>query len=100
MDNIKGINENFDDTKKLVSDLASLGIQQEFSKLTNDEQQKYVDMVMEILGDTQICTRSSGAWNLGTMTEDDFHYAIDDEDYVNGMAEELYNKILLLNAKI
>lgn len=44
------------------------------------------DAVAEALGDAYHCTRDWSAWSYGTMSQDDFMLAWEDEDFVQEMA--------------
>lgn len=45
------------------------------------------DAIAEELADTLHCSRDWLAWNYGTMTEEDFHTASEDDEYVDGFAQ-------------
>jgi len=41
------------------------------------------DLVSDILQDFKVQTRVDEAWSVGTMTQDDFHLANEDEDIID-----------------
>lgn len=47
------------------------------------------DKIASLLGSTYHCTRVWSAWNVGTMSQDDF-YPVDESDTPRKIAEELH----------
>lgn len=68
-----------------------------FEELSDEERQKYYDLVTDILGDSYYCARVWEAWYYGTMTQDDFSLMGEDDCYVAEKAEMLYYKMQLNN---
>jgi hypothetical protein len=56
--------------------------------------EKLKNTLREQLSDALICTRTWNAWNYGTMGEDDFQLLIEDEDYIDQLAESVLLSIL------
>ena len=55
-------------------------------------QEKFIKKAESFLtNDLYFCTRVWDAWNVGTMSEEDFKSAKEDEDFVFELAELLYN---------
>lgn len=66
-----------------------------FSYLSEKQKEIIIDTVAETLGDDVfVCTRVWSAWSHGTMNENDFDLAAEDDDIVHDIAEILYNKIV------
>lgn len=68
-------------------------LEREFKLLSDNDQQKYFDMVVNILGESLYCDRVWSAWGYGTMSSDDFHNMSDDDSYVYDKSVELYGFI-------
>lgn len=47
------------------------------------------DVIAEELSDTLHCSRDWSAWSYGTMSEEDFHTASEDDEYVDGFTEQV-----------
>lgn len=45
------------------------------------------DAVAEALGDALLCSRDWSAWSYGTMSEDDFSPAWEDNEFVDGIVD-------------
>lgn len=67
-----------------------------FEKLPKETQQKFLDRVSETLDGFLWCSRTWGAWSYGTMSQDDFTDAADD-DVVWEHAVKTYGLFLELN---
>jgi len=89
--------------KKLLKKLLNLRLRFvvdcNFNDLSEKEKQKYFDWANELITDDVLfCTRVWSAWNVGTMSEDDFFPAYEDDDFIYRIAEALFesskNKIL------
>ena len=61
----------------------------DFSSLSEQEQEVYFDLARELLADLLWCTRCWSAWSYGTMTQDDFRNAANDDDIVQDTASRL-----------
>ncbi len=70
--------------------LLELGKPVLFENLPEKEQVKYFDIVSSHLRDTYACSRVWEAWGYGTMTEEDFSLACDDDDIICGISKEFY----------
>lgn len=63
-----------------------------FKDLPENIQQKYIDKAAEfITPDMFFCTRTWEAWEVGTMTKDDFAPMEEDDDFIHDLAELLFN---------
>jgi len=94
VENIKSFNENLE-TEGLLKDLKSMDLHKKFKDLSDKEQEEYLVLVRNIIGeDPMFCTRSWSAWNQGTMEAEDFSLVLDDVDYVYDKAEYLYDELL------
>lgn len=47
------------------------------------------EIIAESLGDLRYCNRVWSAWNIGTMTQDDFSMAGDDSDIIGHIYQTL-----------
>jgi hypothetical protein len=63
-----------------------------FDELTEDQQQGIIDSYD--LTDIYCCTRVWAAWSYGTMTEDDFILASEDDNIPVDIARDVYNHIV------
>lgn len=54
---------------------------------------KVAEALAEELGDTYHCSRTWEAWQYGTMTEEDFSPASEDDDFLMGAADRIINTI-------
>lgn len=61
-----------------------------WTELTEEEQAKWIDKAAYILRGLLACARVWDAWDVGTMTKDDFISADSDNDILNDAAKELY----------
>jgi hypothetical protein len=61
-----------------------------FNKLPDEDQALYYEAAHKILCGLHHCGRAWEAWGVGTMTEDDFTDACDNEDVLDETAEYLY----------
>jgi hypothetical protein len=61
-----------------------------FADQPDDVQDRFREKAVEVLGDLLWCSRVWEAWSVGTMGEDDFIVAADDDDIVNDTAEALW----------
>lgn len=61
-----------------------------FENLTESEQKKYFNIVSINLRDTYTCNRVWEAWGIGTMTQDDFSLACDDDDIIYDISKEFF----------
>ncbi|MDR5839371.1 hypothetical protein [Caballeronia sp. LZ034LL] len=55
-------------------------------KLTDEQQQAVRDAIAEALGDAYDCMRVWNAWNVGTMSQDDFQRVADDDSRIEEIA--------------
>lgn len=64
-----------------------------FSELSDDEKEFYYGRASEFLHGRELlyCTRVWSAWSVGTMTENDFYSADDDESLIVELAEHIFN---------
>ncbi len=62
----------------------------DFDDLPESEQTVYLDKAVELLGNLWYCDRVWEAWDVGTMTQNDFVVAAEDDDLVHDAAEALY----------
>jgi len=63
----------------------------EFEKLSQNEKNFWITQASELLTGLLVCTRVWEAWSVGTMSEDDFISADEDDDTIESMAVNLYN---------
>lgn len=49
-----------------------------------------LEKAAELAGDSMFCMRVWSAWGVGTMTENDFVDAADDDDFVNDIAKAIW----------
>ena len=61
-----------------------------FAELSEEQQQPFIDMAIKVLSGLYCCTRVWEAWQVGTMTQDDFVEADYDDDLINERAEMIY----------
>ena len=61
-----------------------------FVELSEEQQQPFIDMAIKVLNGLHCCTRVWEAWQVGTMTQDDFVEADYDDDLINERAEMIY----------
>lgn len=61
-----------------------------FTELSEEQQQPFIDMAIKVLSGLHCCTRVWEAWQVGTMTQDDFVEAAYDDDLINERAEMIY----------
>ncbi len=54
------------------------------------EQAPFIERAVELAQDTLFCTRVWSAWGYGTMTENDFVDATDEDDFINGIAKAIW----------
>lgn len=64
-----------------------------------DPKEYLKSQVTEALRGTLVCTRSWSAWSLGTMSEEDFSLACEDDDLVNSIVETVIQSLGILNRK-
>ena len=62
--------------------------------LTEEDRKPYFDKAVEILHDHYTCTRVWSAWGYGTMSQDDFHLAAEDDDIVSDTAKKLFDFVM------
>lgn len=55
--------------------------------------------VAEAMGDTLVCTRTWSAWGYGTMSEEDFYPAGEENDLVDSIVETVIQSLSILNRK-
>lgn len=69
-----------------------------YENLSEDEKTKFRTLATDVIGsDALCCTRSWSAWSHKTMSEYDFHNIVDDADYIEEKAEEIYNFCIQYN---
>jgi hypothetical protein len=56
---------------------------------TENARERLVEFVGQQLGDAMLCTRVWDAWGVGTMTEDDFVQAGEDDGFVDDFVDAL-----------
>lgn len=61
-----------------------------FHEIDDEEREKWFDLARIMLEDLLCCTREWSAWSVGTMGEDDFVDAAEDDDIVFAAAISLY----------
>jgi hypothetical protein len=66
-------------------------IEDEWGKLSDEQRQVYFDKAIEILQDHLTCTRDWSAWSYGTMSQDDFLLAAEDDDIITDTAKMIYD---------
>lgn len=64
-----------------------------------DPKEYLKSQVAEALGDTLVCTRAWSAWSYGTMSEEDFYSAHEDDELVNSIVESVLESLTILNRK-
>lgn len=64
--------------------------QSDFDREPADVRERYYERARHALRDLLYCNRAWSAWGVGTMTQDDFVSADEDEDCVEDMALDLY----------
>ena len=64
-----------------------------WDKLSESKKQKFYNMATEVLQDFYFCTRVWAAWSYGTMTQDDFLMAKEDDAILEDTARYLYEKL-------
>lgn len=57
------------------------------------ERDELRDALAEVLGDVYVCSRVWEAWNVGTMTQDDFSPASEDEDLLDSLIEAIKGRV-------
>jgi hypothetical protein len=62
-----------------------------WERLTDEQKQPYFNKAIEILQDHLTCTRVWSAWSYGTMIQDDFVLAAEDDNIVSDTAKMLYD---------
>ena len=65
----------------------------EWESLSEDNKQKYYNKAMDILNGLYHCDRIWEAWQYGTMTQDDFILANEDDNIVEEIAKKLHDFI-------
>lgn len=69
--------------------------QLKFDDLSDGERQQYTDKAVELLQDHYICLRVWEAWGYGTMSQDDFVLAAENDCIVTDTAVMLYDFVQL-----
>lgn len=64
---------------------------QSFDELTEEQQKPYYKKAGELLSGLYWCTRVWDAWDVGTMREDDFIQADEDDEILHQTAQALYD---------
>lgn len=64
-----------------------------------DPKEYLKSQVAEAMGDTLVCTRTWSAWGYGTMSEEDFFPACEDDELVNSIVETVLESLTILNRK-
>ena len=62
--------------------------------LTEEDRKLYFDKAIEVLQDHYTCTRVWSAWSYGTMTQDDFRLAAEDDNIVSDTAKMLFDFVM------
>ena len=65
-----------------------------WAELTEADRKPYFDKAIEVLQDHYTCTRDWAAWSCGTMTQDDFGLAAEDDNIVSDTAKMLFDFVL------
>ena len=60
-----------------------------WEELTEEDRKPYFDKAVEVLQDHLTCTRVWSAWSYGTMSQDDFWLAAEDDNIVSDTAKML-----------
>jgi hypothetical protein len=56
----------------------------------DEDKVPFLEKAAELAGDSMFCTRVWSAWGVGTMSENDFVDAADDDDYVYEIAKAIW----------
>jgi len=68
-----------------------------FDEISEELRMKFIDAATESIGsETYVCSRCWVAWQIGTMTENDFHPAGEDDDTIYNIACKFYELYLKL----
>ena len=63
-------------------------------------QEQFYDFVEEVVDGLLYCDRTWTAWEVGTMSADDFAFVADDYGFVSEKAEELWNFCVRINSSL
>lgn len=61
--------------------------------MSDKARETIADVIAENLGDVYCCTRVWESWQVGTMSQSDFHPAAEDEDVTFDMADAILNAL-------